>query len=99
MVNGQLMGIDSSISGEHARVEYSARRDCLLVLDGTPIKPSTNGTWFRLSGMHARSPHHALRDGMELLVGTVRFSVSNEMMIVEKEITSPEDAQRYLQKM
>ncbi|KAG5187994.1 WD repeat, SAM and U-box domain-containing 1 [Tribonema minus] len=98
MANGQLMGIDSSISGEHARVEYSAARDCLLVLDGTPAKPSTNGTWFRLSQMHARSAPHALRDGMELLVGTVRFSAAHEMMVVEVELFTPQDAAKYMER-
>jgi FHA domain len=93
---GQIMGIDSSISGEHARIVFNAEEDCLELFDGACGKPSTNGTWFRLSAMHERSAAHAIRDGLELLVGTVRFSAVHEMMVVEKELSSPADAQRYL---
>mmetsp|Transcript_14072 Transcript_14072/g.20798 ORF Transcript_14072/g.20798 Transcript_14072/m.20798 type:complete len:478 (+) Transcript_14072:189-1622(+) len=95
MVQNQLMGIDSSISGEHARIEYSAQYDCLFLLDGTPSKPSTNGTWFRLSQMHNTSEPHPLHENIEILIGTVRFSAGHEMMVVEKEILSPEDLARY----
>lgn len=37
-----------------------------------PLKPSTNGTWFRLSGMHAESRPYPLSNGSEILIGTVR---------------------------
>ncbi|CAM9681330.1 unnamed protein product [Phaeothamnion confervicola] len=95
-VNGAVMGIDSSISGEHARIEYDADNDCLQIWDGTSAKPSTNGTWFRLSGMHRESEPYALQDGAEILVGTVRFAASVESMIVEKEIAEGEDVAPYL---
>lgn len=36
------------------------------------LKPSTNGTWFRLSGMHAESRPYPLSNGSEILIGTVR---------------------------
>lgn len=45
------------------------------ISDGTPAKPSTNGTWFRLSGPHQESPPHQLNAGAEVLIGTVRFVV------------------------
>ncbi|CAN0329315.1 unnamed protein product [Discosporangium mesarthrocarpum] len=94
-VNGTVMGIDSSISGEHARITYDEGGDYLHIMDGTPAKPSTNGTWFRLSGMHKKSNPYVLTNGAEILVGTVRFSVSLETMVVEKELT-PENRAQYM---
>eukprot|EP00903_Cladosiphon_okamuranus_P019148 g17614.t2 len=85
---GTVMGIDASISGEHARIVYDEDGDFLHIMDGTPTKPSTNGTWFRLSGMHAESRPYPLSNGSEILVGTVRFSVTLETMVVEKELTA-----------
>eukprot|EP00752_Nemacystus_decipiens_P007718 g6901.t1 len=85
---GTVMGIDASISGEHARIVYDEDGDFLQIMDGTPTKPSTNGTWFRLSGMHAESRPYPLSNGSEILIGTVRFSVTLETMVVEKELTA-----------
>ncbi|CAN0400253.1 unnamed protein product [Pylaiella littoralis] len=84
---GNVMGIDASISGEHARIVYDEDGDFLHIMDGTPTKPSTNGTWFRLSGMHTESRPYPLSNGSEILIGTVRFSVTLETMVVEKELT------------
>ncbi|CAM9453747.1 unnamed protein product [Chrysoparadoxa australica] len=84
-VNGTVMGIDSSISGEHARITYDAEHDCLQIMDGTETKPSTNGTWFRLSQMHKESDPFVLQNGSEILIGTVRFVVTLESMIVERD--------------
>ncbi|CAM9205658.1 unnamed protein product [Ectocarpus sp. 8 AP-2014] len=85
---GTVMGIDASISGEHARIVYDEEGDFLHIMDGTPTKPSTNGTWFRLSGMHTESRPYPLSNGAEILIGTVRFSVTLESMVVEKELTA-----------
>lgn len=84
-VEGAIMGIDSSISGEHARISYCAKEECLQLWDGTPSKPSTNGTWFRLSPMHTESEPYPIRNGAELLIGTVRFSVTLDTMVVERD--------------
>eukprot|EP00904_Undaria_pinnatifida_P004994 jgi/Undpi1/1624/HiC_scaffold_11.g05014.m1 len=70
--NGTVMGIDASISGEHARIVYDEEGDFLHIMDGTPTKPSTNGTWFRLSGMHTESRPFPLSSGAEILIGTER---------------------------
>ena len=48
---------------------------------------STNGTWYRLSGPHQESPFHEIKAGMEVLVGTVRFAISDSMTISEIERT------------
>mmetsp|Transcript_40861 Transcript_40861/g.123134 ORF Transcript_40861/g.123134 Transcript_40861/m.123134 type:complete len:904 (-) Transcript_40861:592-3303(-) len=113
---GAYVGIDSSISGEHARVAYDddegvngngkgngkegGRGDgCLRLYDGcappatsssgggreTP-KGSTNGTWLRLSPMHEASGWFVLEDKMEVLVGTVRFQVEMDEIVVERDI-------------
>ena len=36
--NGTVMGIDASISGEHARIVYDEDGDFLHIMDGTPTK-------------------------------------------------------------
>lgn len=95
-VDGQVMSIDSSISGEHSRIEYNEDENCLQLLDGTPEKASTNGTWCRLSGMHTESKPFLLLGGSEVLIGTVRFNVIREVMIVEKEISSQDEEQAYI---
>lgn len=35
---GTVMGIDASISGEHARIVYNEDGDFLHIMDGTPTK-------------------------------------------------------------
>lgn len=35
---GSVMGIDASISGEHARIVYDEDGDFLHIMDGTPTK-------------------------------------------------------------
>lgn len=35
---GTVMGIDASISGEHARIVYDEDGDFLHIMDGTPTK-------------------------------------------------------------
>lgn len=36
--NGTIMGIDASISGDHARIAYDEPGDYLYIMDGTPSK-------------------------------------------------------------
>lgn len=36
--NGTVMGIDASISGDHARIVYDEEGDYLHIMDGTPNK-------------------------------------------------------------
>ncbi len=67
------------------RVVWSEEAQCLQLFDGTEKTPSTNGTWFRLSGMYCQSEPYCLYQGMEILIGTVRFSVSLEHVIVEAD--------------
>mmetsp|Transcript_37104 Transcript_37104/g.67200 ORF Transcript_37104/g.67200 Transcript_37104/m.67200 type:complete len:475 (+) Transcript_37104:117-1541(+) len=83
-VKDSVMGIDSSISGEHARIEYDNGQ--FLLYDGTRGKPSTNGTWLRLSPMHEASAAFPFDDKTEILIGTfVRFQASIHKVIVEKD--------------
>ena len=49
-------------------------------------KCSTNGTWVRLSGMHKESEFYAIENQTELLFGTVRFQVSINEHVVEREL-------------
>lgn len=69
--------VDTAISSEHARVEFEEKTGRFYICDGTPSKPSTNGTWFRLSGPHQESPPHMLQSGTEVLIGTIRFQVNS----------------------
>lgn len=73
------MGIDSAISMVHCRIisfrapgEGSHR---FVVLDGSEHKPSSNGTWVRLSPMHQDSEPWPLEAGTEVVVGSSRFQV------------------------
>lgn len=89
-VNNNIMGIDSSISGEHARIEFDGSQ--FYLMDGTREKPSTNGTWLRLSQMHEPSRPYPFDDRTEILIGTfVRFQASIHKVIVEKEASEVED--------
>ena len=49
-------------------------------------RPSTNGTWFRLSALHEPSPAYPLRHQDELLVGNIRFQVNLTETVVEREL-------------
>lgn len=75
----RIVNVDTAISSEHARVEYDAHTGSFFICDGTASKASTNGTWFRLSGPHQESPPHILQASTEVLIGTVRFLVSDLM--------------------
>ncbi|RYG63789.1 FHA domain-containing protein, partial [archaeon] len=82
----RIANVDTAISSEHARVIYDDSTSCFFISDGTSGKPSTNGTWFRLSGPHQESPPHLIEGGAEILVGTVRFVVKESMTISERKL-------------
>lgn len=84
----RIANVDTAISSEHARVEFDERTGDFTISDGTASKPSTNGTWFRLSGPHQESPPHLLQGGAEVLIGTVRFVVKESMTISERKVVS-----------
>jgi hypothetical protein len=79
-IGESFVGIDSSISGEHATIAYNGTR--LELRDAK----STNGTWLRLSGLHEESELRYLNDRTEILIGTVRFLVTIEEVVVERDI-------------
>jgi len=90
-VDGQYVGIDSSISGEHASMRYRKKDEgngggCFELFDGCHGKLSTNGTWLRLSPMHECSEYFPLKDKSEFLVGTVRFQVTVREVLVERSL-------------
>jgi hypothetical protein len=98
----KIVTVDTAISAEHARVEFEDKTGKLeylfllkilhtlvgrfYICDGTPAKPSTNGTWFRLSGPHQESPPHQLLAGNEVLIGNIRFQVREAMTISERKV-------------
>jgi len=84
----RIVNVDTAISSEHARVEFDASSGSFYIADGTGSKPSTNGTWFRLSGPHQESPPHLLQSSSEVLIGTVRFQVRESMTIAEHKVES-----------
>ena len=85
VVKGEAVGVDSSVSAEHARVSYDAQSDTFTLADGTSTgKSSTNGTWIRLSGLHETSDLCDLESGDELLIGTIRFHCTATHTVVER---------------
>jgi len=84
----RIINVDTAISSEHARIEFEETTGKFYICDGTPTKPSTNGTWYRLSGPHQESPPYIIKKGMEVLIGTVRFEVKESMTIAEHGVDS-----------
>lgn len=82
----QYVGIDSSISGEHATIQYNNETNQLELVDGVNKRESTNGTWIRLSSMHEESDWFTLDNRSEILIGTVRFEVETKDAVVEKDL-------------
>ncbi|KAH8070596.1 ubiquitin-protein transferase [Aureococcus anophagefferens] len=83
VVDGEAVGVDSSVSAEHARVVFAGGG--FRLADGTSAgKSSTNGTWIRLSGLHEKSDRCDLESGDELLIGTIRFHVTATHTVVER---------------
>ena len=81
-----FVGIDSSISGEHATIKYNEETKQLELFDGVNDRLSTNGTWIRLSPMHEESNWFSIDDKTEILIGTVRFQAAIEEIVVEKDL-------------
>lgn len=82
----QFVGLDSSISGEHATIQFNEETNQLELFDGVNNRGSTNGTWFRLSPMHEESNWFTLDNKSEILIGTVRFEVEIKDAVVEKDL-------------
>ena len=107
--NGVLVGLDSSISGEHAEIRVCPKTKDIRLYDGVQAaskdeggnkepashKSSTNGTWLRLSAMHTSSAKYKLEDNMEILIGTVRFLCTVSDQIVEKDIFDQDEVRAY----
>jgi len=81
-----FVGIDSSISGEHATIQYCEEKNILQLYDGVKGKSSTNGTWLRLSPMYKGSQWFPLLNKTEILIGTIRFQICIEEVVVERDI-------------
>lgn len=84
----KVISVDTAISSEHATVKYDIYSDSFYIADGTASKPSTNGTWFRLSGPQQPSPPYLLSPGNEVLIGTVRFLARESITISEHGVVS-----------
>jgi len=82
----RITHIDSAVSGEHARIDMDPNTGDFYITDGVLGKPSTNGTWYRLSGPYQESPPHSVHGSMEVLIGTIRFQVSESMTIAEHAV-------------
>ncbi len=99
--NGEVLGLDSAVSGEHCRVLYRTPEAGkgeggggrgFVVLDGGPggDKASTNGTWARLSYMQMASPRQPLERDDEILVGGIlRFQVAFDQFLMELPVPPP----------
>jgi len=79
--------IDTAISAEHARIEIDSTTGKFYLFDGTKTKPSTNGTWFRLSGPQQGSAMYQIDAGNEILIGNIRFEIAEALTIGEKDMT------------
>lgn len=80
------MGVDASVSSEHAVVRFDRASRRFELLDGAAGgKASTNGTWLRLSALHAASGFAALASGDEVLIGNIRFHVTVTHTVVERD--------------
>ncbi len=86
---GEVLGLDSAVSGEHCRIEFQhppGAEGGFVLLDGGAggDKPSTNGTWARLSYMQMASPRQVLERDDEILVGGIlRFAVGFDRFLME----------------
>ena len=89
-VEGKIMGIDSAISMSHARIESffdeAIQVQRFVILDGSEDRPSSNGTWLRLSQMHQSSRDWPLDNGAELVIGSSRFKVNLDKTVSESEM-------------
>lgn len=83
---GELLGLDSAVSGEHANIAYDGDKKQWIIYDGINNKASTNGTWYRLSAMQETSEPHTIKQKSEILIGTLRFVTKEDEELVEKDI-------------
>ena len=88
-VNSKIVNLDVAVSFEHAQITMDPITGKFYIHDGTATKPSTNGTWVRLSGPFQPSPPYLLSTGAELLIGTVRFNIRESVVIQEKNVQTP----------
>lgn len=86
----QVVLIDTAISSEHAVVRMDEETGLFYITDGRPKRPSTNGTWLRLSGPYQPSPEYELPYGAEVLFGTVRFVARQSQTISEYAVDHSE---------
>merc|ERR1712146_671498 len=97
-VDGKIATVDTAISSEHACIEYDKEDQTFYLMDGSrgangsARRPSTNGTWYRLSGPHQQSAFHDLSVGLEVLIGTIRFGIGASMTISESNVESTMNA-------
>mmetsp|Transcript_77234 Transcript_77234/g.151268 ORF Transcript_77234/g.151268 Transcript_77234/m.151268 type:complete len:365 (-) Transcript_77234:192-1286(-) len=77
--------VDTAVSTQHARIVpfTSEGRRRFVLLDGSEERPSSNGTWIRLSPIHKPSSAWLLIDGIDFVVGSNRFTVSSSSTIIE----------------
>ena len=89
-IGESVVGIDSCISGVHVTVFYDEMLGVLQLCNGAKARGkemgSTNRTWIRLSGLQDKCDLHYLNDKTEILIGTVRFLVSIDEVIVERDV-------------
>ena len=76
-VDGTPVGVDSSVSNEHATITYDVGKGGFVLRDAS----STNGTWVRL-----RETRVPLATNDELLVGSIRFLCTATETIVERDL-------------
>jgi pSer/pThr/pTyr-binding forkhead associated (FHA) protein len=77
--------VDTAVSAQHARIVHLANEPSphFVVLDGSEERPSSNGTWMRLSPMHEPSREWPLHNGAQLVLGNSRFQVSMITTVIE----------------
>jgi len=80
----ELLGLDSAVSGEHAHIKFDEASQRWMLYDGVESRPSTNGTWYRLSAMQEPSEPHVIRDKSEILIGTLRFVCKADSTLMER---------------
>lgn len=85
-----MVPVDTAVSAEHAHIVMDGSSGRFHIHDGDREgkKGSTNGSWYRLSGPNQESAYHPLRPGMEILVTNIRFGVSEETTVLEKNVTA-----------
>jgi len=87
LVDGRMLGVDSKISMVHARVVHqfdaTTGANRFVVFDGSEKRPSSNGTWLRLSPTNEASKTWPLFEGTELVVGSSRFRVGEGKTVSE----------------